>query len=90
VIRIIKQRQDFHAIRFVDAIRRATGASLEEGLDHVRRLSEGEKISIAPVAGMSEAEFAGLLGSCGVEFSSSACLDSDLEGEGEGERRPGR
>lgn len=68
MIRISAQTRDFHAIKFVDAIRRATGVGLKEGLDHVRRLSEGEVLSITPKSGVSDEDLALWLGDCGVEF----------------------
>lgn len=68
VIQITARTKDFHAIKFVEAIRLATGVGLKEGLDHVRRLSEGELIRITPVGTVSEQNLASWLQDCGVIF----------------------
>jgi hypothetical protein len=68
MIRVTAQTSAFHAIKFVDAIRRATGIGLKQGLDHVRRLSEGEALSIYPAQGISDEELASWLDGCGVAF----------------------
>lgn len=68
MVRITAQTEAFHAIRFVEAIRRATGIGLQQGLDHVRRLSEGEALSIKPAKGVTDEEFASWLEGCGVAF----------------------
>lgn len=68
MIRIIGQTRDFHAIRFVQAIRKASGLSLKDGLDHVRRLSEGEILLVVPDSEFSDQEVASWLEDCGVTF----------------------
>lgn len=68
MIRVTSQTEAFHAIKFVEAIRRATGIGLKQGLEHVRRLSEGEALCIDPAEGVTDRELASWLENCGVVF----------------------
>jgi len=68
MIRITAQTSAFHAIKFVEVIRRATGSGLKQGLDYVRKLSEGEPLSIHPTPGITDEELASWLQDCGVAF----------------------